>query len=518
MKKTMLRYGLIVGSALIVLTAIFLIVFFNRKVEVPDVTGKSIVEATKLMDHAGLKVKTDLQWNDKVLKDYVVSQNEASGVKIKYGTKITLVVSKGVEQITLPDLKNLSAEEAESALKKLGFNVITSEGFSSSIGKGNVMRQSVPDGATADKGSTISITISKGPDLVTVPNVKGMVLENVKQTIKDSGLNLEIETEFSNNVKEGNIISQSIAGGKQVERHTTVNIKVSAGVANTKGTTSANANSFGMVTSQGNWIYFAGGSTDGIYRMHKVSGEKQLISGTNALGINVIGEWIYYVNDGIYKVKLDGTGTTKLNNTVSYKLYVEGEWIYYTSEYWGGKLYKMKTDGTSKTKITNKDCTSYIINGEDVYYACSSNNLVYKCRTDGTGETVLCAGFGGIDLTLSGDRLMVVSNSGDVQSVNLDGSGFKSFTSNNSQYSFLNGYDGWVYYLKHEFNKDNVESSFCKMKPDGSQKTKIYDYDFLNHANSYLNVVDDWIYFQNEHDGDSLYRVKIDGTKEERMG
>ena len=56
------------------------------------------------------------------------------------------------------------------------------------------------------------------------------------------------------------------------------------------------------------------------------------------------------------------------------------------------------------------------------------------------------------------------------------------------------------------------------MKPDGSQKTKIYEYKFLNHANSYLNVADDWIYFQNEHKGDSLYRVKIDGTKVERVG
>ena len=275
-----------------------------------------------------------------------------------------------------------------------------------------------------------------------------------------------------------------------------------------------------MITTQGNWIYFCG-SDHAIYRMRKDKSEIQRICNSPVVSINVIGEWIYFVDGvvgGIYKVKIDGTGKTKIGSATSYKLYVENEWIYFTTSYSGGMLYKMKTNGSSITKITSDNCREFIVNGEYIYYVNKFDNMVYKCRKDGTGKTLLCAGFGGMNLALVGEKL-VIANKYDIQSVNLDGSGFNSFGTTNVQYSLLNGCDGWVYYLENDFRNGNTEmSSFGRMKPDGSQKTKIYEYKFLNHANSYLNVADDWIYFQNEHKGDSLYRVKIDGTKVERVG
>ena len=56
------------------------------------------------------------------------------------------------------------------------------------------------------------------------------------------------------------------------------------------------------------------------------------------------------------------------------------------------------------------------------------------------------------------------------------------------------------------------------MKFDGSQKTKIYEYEYLNHANTFINVANGWIYFQNEHENDALYRINFDGTKIESRG
>jgi hypothetical protein len=73
------------------------------------------------------------------------------------------------------------------------------------------------------------------------------------------------------------------------------------------------------------------------------------------------------------------------------------------------------------------------------------------------------------------------TNKYDVLSVNLDGSGFYSFGTTNIKRSFLNGYDGWIYYLEQDFHDaSNVVSSFGRMKFDGSQKTKIYEYEYLN--------------------------------------
>jgi len=522
MKKIKTKYWLIAGAALLLAVTIFLILFFNRSVIVPQVSGENVTTATKILNKAGFKTKTNPEYSDTVLKDFVISQDKTEGAKVKYGTLITLVVSKGIEQITLPDLENHYAEEAEDTLKKLGFSVVTEEKFHKTITKGKVITQSVSAGEQVDKGSKIKLTISQGPDLVKVPNIKGLSLEKAEQTLTNAGLCLETETkiEFSNTIKEGHVISQDIKEYTQVDRYSIVNVVISAGVANKVGTTPSNANRFGKVTTQGNWVYFSG-SDSVIYRMRNDRSEIQRICDYSAVSLNVVGEWVYFVDGtvgGIHKIRIDGTGKTQLSSVTSYKVYVEGDWIYYTSQYWGGKLYKMKNDGSSVTQITRTDCRDYIVNNGYIYYMNSSNGLVYKCSVDGKGETILCAGFGGEHLALVGGKL-VITNRYDILSVNLDGSGFYSFGTTNLQYSYLNGYDGWVYYLENDFRKgyDGV-SSFGRMRFDGSQKTTIYEYNFLNHANTFINVANGWIYFQNEHDGDTLYRVKIDGTKVERVG
>ena len=520
MKKKVLRYAIIAGVVIILVTAIVLIVFLNRKVIVPEVSGQEIVKATQLLTDAGFKVEPVLEYSDTVSKNVVILQDKDGGTKEKYGTKIILFVSNGKIPVTLPDVINKTASEAADALKKIEFVVVTKEAFSDTVEKGNVISQSVHAGKQAAKGSTITLTISKGPDLVTVPNIKGMTQEKAEQVLKEAGLTLETKIQFSNSVKEGRIISQDIAGNTQAKRNSVVNAKISAGIANKAGTTPSNANYFGMITTQGNWIYFAG-SDDSIYRMRKDKSVIECICNSSAVSLNVVGEWLYFVDGtvgGIYKVKIDGTEKTKISDVTSYKVYVVDGWIYYTSQYWGGNLYKMKTDGSSITQISSENCREFIVNGQYIYYVNTSNNLVYKCRNNGKENTILCAGFGGSGLTLVGNKL-VIANIYDIQSVNLDGSGFTSFEIDNVQHSFLNGYNGWVYYLEHHFTGNgNAVSSFGRMRPDGSQKTKIYDYKFLNHANSFLNVADSWIYFQNEHEGDALYRVKIDGSKLERMG
>ncbi|MBE6718654.1 MAG: DUF5050 domain-containing protein [Ruminococcaceae bacterium] len=459
MKKSILKYVLIAFTLIINLTAIFLVLFYNRSVIIPDVTEKNINQATTLLEDAGFKIKTSTVYSDKVSESCVISQDKDGGSKAKYGTEINIVVSKGIEQITLPDVNDCTVAEAEDTLKKLGFSVITNEDYSSTINKGNVISQSVPAGYQADKGSTITITVSKGANPIAVPN--------------------------------------------------------------TIGTTPSNANNFGKITTQDGWVYFAG-SKNSIYRMRNDKSEIQLICDSCAVSLNVIGEWLYFADGsskgGIYKIKIDGSEKTKLSSVTSYRVYVENEWIYYTSEFWGGKLYKMKTDGSSVTQILNEDCSEFIVYGEYIYYVSESNYQVYKCGLDGQGKTIFCVGFGGTDLALVDEKL-VISDKYTIQSVNVDGSDYASFGTTNVQYSMLNGYDGWVYYLVHNFRGANtIKSSFGRMKPDGSQQTKILDYDYLNHANSFLNVADGWIYFQNEHKNDELYRVNFEGTIVERVG
>ena len=161
MKKIKIKYCLIIGVSLFLAVAVSLIVYFNRSVVVPQISGKNIKIATEMLDKAGIKTKTVYEYSDTVFKDIVISQDIDADNKVKYGTLITIVVSKGIEQITLPDVINISAEDAKNTLEKLGFSVAVEEQFSKTITKGNIVSQSVLAGKQADKGSTIKLIISK---------------------------------------------------------------------------------------------------------------------------------------------------------------------------------------------------------------------------------------------------------------------------------------------------------------------------------------------------------------------
>ena len=145
-----------------------------------------------------------------------------------------------------------------------------------------------------------------------------------------------------------------------IKRNSKVTVYVSAGVANTVGNTPDNSVVWGLVASQGNWVYFNNSSHDGyLYKMRQDGSQKQLISRDYCLGINVVGEWIYYYkedsydgNYGLYKIRLDGSQRTKLNSIkYQYFVHVVGDYIYTSNSHGDGYLYRTKTDGTERTAI-----------------------------------------------------------------------------------------------------------------------------------------------------------------------
>ena len=447
MKKRVLKYGLIAGGLLVLAAVVFLLLFFNRAVTVPQVTGGTLSEATARLEGARFKVQVNTEFSDTTPKDCVISQSVKGGERLKFGSEITLIVSKGPKPVTVPDLQGMTAKEAQRVLQAVG-------------------------------------------------------------------LRLETDIQCSNTVKEGYVISQSVEPGQQISKNSVVRAIISVGVANTVGTTPSNAAQHSRVTAQGDWLYFA--VKGGIYKMRKDGTQRQRLCDYGAVSLNVVGEWLYFthgVTGGIYKIKINGTEETKLSSVTSYMVYVEGDWIYYTSKFSGGQIYKMKTDGSLVTKLTADSCREYIVKDQYIYYINASDSVVYRCGTDGTGKTALCAGFGGTCLTLVGDKLAVEDHY-QIKCVNLDGSGYTSFGKTNVQPMLLCGQDGWIYYLELDLRDSNAPMmAFYQVRPDGSEKTKIYDYEYLNHSNAYLNVLDGWLYFQNEHDHDALYRVSLDGVK-----
>ncbi|MBQ2704555.1 MAG: DUF5050 domain-containing protein [Clostridia bacterium] len=359
------------------------------------------------------------------------------------------------------------------------------------------------------------------PNFAVVPNIVGMTAAEAEKAVDDAGLILKTEFQFNSPVKEGLIISHDMEGEKRIGKYSVITAKVSAGKANKSGTTPSNANNFGKVTSQGDWIYFSGYES-GIYKMRKDKSEKQLIiDAPLPVGLNVVGEWIYYTEateeGGMYKVRIDGKYKKRISTVTSYNLYVHGDWIYYMTEYWGGKICKMRTDGSDTTLLVSDKCWEFVVSGDHIYYVKRDDKQVYRCRLDGEGKCIFSNGFIGRNLSLVGDKF-AVSNMYDVLHVNYDGTGQDSFGTHNVQYGLLNGYKGWLYYLEYDFRdatKDNI--SFGRMKPDGSEKKTIHTMNQFRSSNPFFNVVDDWIYFEDQADNNALYRVKVDGTGLEKI-
>ena len=98
---------------------------------------------------------SDRKWSDKVAKGKVISQDKKAGEKIEEGNTISVVISKGVEQVKVPKVEGETLEEAQKALKKAKLKVDSSRTYSSSVEEGKIISQSIASGKTVDKNTTV---------------------------------------------------------------------------------------------------------------------------------------------------------------------------------------------------------------------------------------------------------------------------------------------------------------------------------------------------------------------------
>ena len=292
-----------------------------------------------------------------------------------------------------------------------------------------------------------------------------------------------------------------------------------APVINIHGNTSGNIINFGKAAIQGEWIYYG---NDGLFKVRVDDTEKTKLSEDNANNINVVGDWIYYsastgVNYmvGIYKIRTDGTEKTKLDEfgTMAMPLLnVIGDWIYYVgSTEEGHALCKIRTDGTGKTAIIHGDGEKWgvpfsnNIIGDWIYYNAfdGMNDTLLRIRTDGTERTVIKyeEDFAFVRYIVVGDWLYYSGYNSEIRKINTDGSQIIKVNDDNSDN--INVVGDWIYYTN-----ESDGGKIYRIHIDGSQRTK------LNDDNSdHINIVGDWIYYNVIDDG--MYKMRTDGTGRE---
>ena len=221
---------IVLGAAVIFLVA-FLGAFLsygnfwsNTTVDVPNVVGKQVSVAKNILEDKHLRVSTSEVTNPDVPAGQVISQTPGAGEKVKEQRTIHLVVSKGVGDITVPDLSDLTVDQARQRLKDVGLVVgkITQQSVD---GKkdGVVIAQSPSGDSKVSKGTTIDLVVNKAKaKKVKVPNLVGMTLKDARDTLSNAHLGVN---QVAGSVEDKSVVTeQSIKAGDEIDEGSTLNL------------------------------------------------------------------------------------------------------------------------------------------------------------------------------------------------------------------------------------------------------------------------------------------------------
>lgn len=203
----------------------------SGKVEMIDVTGMTYDEAKEKLSDLGLGIKKgESQSSDKYEKGKIISQSVDKGDMVKKNTTVTVIISSGTGEVTVPDVGGLDETSAINKLKDEGFKYSRDYQNSDTVASGNVISQSPAAGSSAKKGETIAIIVSQGKAAVSVPDVVNTSEAEAKNTLSSAGLTVtSVSNEYSDTIAAGNVISQSIAAGKYVDAGTNISLVISNG-------------------------------------------------------------------------------------------------------------------------------------------------------------------------------------------------------------------------------------------------------------------------------------------------
>ena len=197
---------------------------------VPDVGGATRDQAEGTLKDAGFKVKVEEKTSDQSQEGLVMDQSPGAGEKAGVGSEVKITVGKGPDTVSVPDLPyGATPSEAQSQLEGVGLKLGNqSEAPSSSVTKGGVIDQSPAPGAQVKPGSAVDITLSSGPQQISVPGVVGQDVETAKQTMLNAGLGYNA-VQIQSNEPAGTVVSTDPGSGTNVDPGTYVKISYSAG-------------------------------------------------------------------------------------------------------------------------------------------------------------------------------------------------------------------------------------------------------------------------------------------------
>ena len=271
--------GGIVAAVLVIVALVSLLGSGTAMRTVPNLSNLTVEQAVEAIEKEGFEAgEPQYVYDDNVPEGRVVEQDPEPNRQMPEGSVINFKVSNGptpVEEVEVPDLRGMTADEAEEELSKhklLGKRGDDVE--SDDYEEGEVAEQDLEPGSTANAGDTVTYHVSAGSSQVVVPELSNATESEYTSRLKDLGLVPNVIRVSDNSVDAGYVIYTNPDMGSTVDKGSTVNVYVSSGreevkVPNVIGevATTAQARLEGA-----NFVVNISGPTDGIVIDQSVTG------------------------------------------------------------------------------------------------------------------------------------------------------------------------------------------------------------------------------------------------------
>lgn len=227
---TLIAIFFIIAGASAYFTLSF-IIKHEKRVIVPNLVGKNVVNALLLLSDLSLNTKVKgAEFSTQFPAHHVIYQDPPPGTEIKKDRSVRIVISKGTQTVTAPNLVGLRQPQAQIILEENGLILgNTAYTYADHMESDIILAQSLPSGTLLDRSASMNILISLGrrPISLLMPDLSGQSVEEAIFIIERGGLTLgKIKTVFNETLPFDRIVDQTPLKGHRAIQGEPVNIVI----------------------------------------------------------------------------------------------------------------------------------------------------------------------------------------------------------------------------------------------------------------------------------------------------
>jgi serine/threonine-protein kinase len=193
---------------------------------VPDVVGNRSAVASQRLQNAGFEVNIETVLSESTPKDRVTTQSPQPGERADEGSTVTITVSSGPGDASVPGVVGKRRRVAEERMEDAGFETDVREETSDSVPRGRVVSTSPPENSQLEKGRTVVLVVSSGPEQVDVPDVTGKSESAARSDLESAGLRADVREEESGAADPGTVLRQAPGSGARVDKGSSIALVV----------------------------------------------------------------------------------------------------------------------------------------------------------------------------------------------------------------------------------------------------------------------------------------------------